>query len=148
VDLCVELFKHSYLAVFDFVLGRAGAEGGGEIVPEFEEAIVEHDEHATDVTRAGAVEEEGACGGVEVSGRWAVAIAVEEFHSDEGVEEVADRARVQGEFCAKVCAGEAAGAESCEEVEFDGGEEDFGGPEGEGGLEDRAVVEGGGLHGV
>lgn len=95
-DLRIELFKHSFLAVFDFVLGRAGAEGGGEIVPEFEEAVVEHDQHAADVAGAGAVEEECGGGGVAVCGCGAVAVAVEEFHGDERVEEVANGSGVEG----------------------------------------------------
>ena len=42
-QLGVELLEHSLLAVLDFVLRLAGAQGLGQVVPKLEQPRVEHD---------------------------------------------------------------------------------------------------------
>src|SRR2546425_12085025 len=47
----VELLEDVSLAVLDFVLGLAGAESFRKVVPEFEQADIEHVQNAADVAR-------------------------------------------------------------------------------------------------
>ena len=132
----VEFLEHSLLAVLDFVLRFAGAQRFGKIVPEFEEPRVEHDQNAADVTRAGFVEEQRAFGRVEILRLRAVAFAAEKLHRHERVEKIGDAARVEFQFRAQLRAGETAIGELREEPHLDGGEQDFGMPKSEGGLQD------------
>lgn len=137
----VERLENPLLPVLLLVLGLAGPKRFRQVVPVAEEAGVEHDEDAADVAGGFFVEEVGALGGVVVEGPGPVAVAAEELHGDEGVEEVGDAARVEAEGFAEVGAGLAAVlAEAGEDAHFDGGEEDLGVPEAEGGLEDRGGV--------
>ena len=104
----VEFLEHALLAVLDFVLRLAGAQRLGQVVPEFEEPRVEHDQNAADVARAGFIEEQRAFGRVEILRLRAVAFAAEKLHRDERVEKIRDAARVELQFRAQLRAGEAA----------------------------------------
>ena len=139
-DFGVKLLEHAFLAVLDFVLRTAGAQSLGQIVPVFEEAIVEHHQDPADVARAALDEVERAGGRVQILGRRTVAFAVEELHGDERVEEIGDRARVQAELRAQFFSGHAAVAELGEDTELHGGQQYLGIPESEGGLKNRAVI--------
>src|SRR6185312_16252378 len=137
--------EYSLLAVLGFILGPAGAERLGQIIPEFEEPRVEHDEDAPDIARAFLIEEQQAFGRVEVLRRRAVSVAAEKFHRDEGVKEVGDAARMEAEFATQLLSREAAITQPGEHAEFDGGPQDFGRPERKSGLENgigRMVLHG------
>ena len=73
-----------------------------------------------------------------------VALAVEELHRDQRVEEIADAARVQAELGAELRAGQAPIGEPGEDAELDRGQEHLGRPEGEGGGQNRCDVNVGG----
>lgn len=103
----LEFLKHALLAVFDFVLRLAGAESFRQIVPELEEAGVEHDENAADVTRAVAVEIESAGGSVLVGGRRSVALALQKLHGDQSVEKIKSASGVDTNLGGQVRAGQA-----------------------------------------
>src|SRR6476620_269260 len=47
----IKFFKHAFLAMLDLVLRSARPQRVREIVPEFEQPRVEHDQNAPDVTR-------------------------------------------------------------------------------------------------
>src|SRR5262249_28893818 len=140
--LGVELLEHALAAVLDLVLRLAGAQRGGEVVPEAEQARVEHLEDGADVARARAVEKEAPRGRVAVARGGPGAVALEEAQRHQRVEEVRDGARVQPELAAQLLAREAPRAEPREDAELDGGEQDLGGPEAEGGLDDGGDVGG------
>ena len=75
-QLRVELFEHAFLPVFDLVLRLARAQGFGQVVPEFEQACIEHLEDAADIARAVAIQIERASGAQD----W-VAIAIADSSS-------------------------------------------------------------------
>ncbi|HEY5892078.1 MAG TPA: hypothetical protein VIT91_02500 [Chthoniobacterales bacterium] len=64
-----------------------------------------------------------AGGRVEIEGVRVVALAIEEFHRHQRVEEIRDAARVQPELAAELRAGEPPVAERGEETKLDGGEQ-------------------------
>src|SRR6185295_19270986 len=138
----VELLEHALAPVLDLVLRLARAQRFGQVMPEPEEPRVEHLEDAADITRARLVEVQRSGGSVEVLRRRTIALAIEELHRDERIEEFGDRARMDLELTAQLGAGHAPRAEAREEAELDGGEQDLRGPEGERGLEDRAGIDG------
>jgi len=139
-QLGVELLEHALLSVLDLVLRLAGAQRRGQVVPEAEQARVEHLQHAADVARAVPVQEEQPGRGVVVLRLRAVALALEEAHRQERIEEVLDAARVQLELRSQLRPRHAPRAEAREHAELGGGQEHLGRPEGEGGLEDRSDV--------
>jgi hypothetical protein len=67
-------------------------------------------------------------------------LTVEEFHRDEGIEEIRDTSRVQLQLRAEFRAGQAAVGQLGEYAELDGGEQDFGRPKGKSGLQDRGRI--------
>lgn len=110
-------------------------------MPVLEEARVQHDEDAPDVARAVAIQVECAFRGIEILRGRPVALAVEEFHGDQGVEEITDATRMQTQLSTEFRASGAAMAQLGEHTELDRGEEDLGGPEGEGRLQNLAGIE-------
>ena len=124
------------------VLRAAGAQRVGQVVPELEEPVIQHDHDAADVAGAVPVKIERAGGRVEVFRARSVSFAVEKLHRHEGVKEVANRARVQAEFSSQFRARHMAAAKGGEGAEFNGGQQDLGRPEGKGGLEDSAGING------
>src|SRR6185503_3319738 len=84
----VEFFEHPFLAMLDFVLRFAGAQGFGQIVPEFEEPGIEHHQDASDITRAVAIEIKHASGRLEIARVWPKPIAFEQLHGHQSVEEI------------------------------------------------------------
>ena len=82
--------------------GLPGPQRLRQVVPELEEARVEHLEDAADVARAVAVEVERADRRVGVARGRPVAVAIEELHRHEGIEEIGDAARVQPELAAEL----------------------------------------------
>lgn len=147
-EFCVEFLEDALLAVLGFVLGFTGAEGFGQVVPKLEQAGIEHDENAANIAGAALVKVQRAGGRVAVGGRGAVTFAFEELHGDQGVEKIADGARVETEFGAEFRAGETVIVKRGEDAELDGSEEYLRGPKGEGGLEDGAGVNGWMRHSV
>ena len=140
-QLGIQLLEDAFLAVFDLVLRLARAQRLGQVVPIFEQPRVEHYQNPADVARAVLVQIDRAGGRVEIARRRTVAIAIEEFHSDQRVKEVLDAARVQAEFRAQLGAGHTAVAEPGEHAELDGGEENFGRPESKSRLENGTGIE-------
>src|SRR5215469_16411448 len=109
-------------------------------MPELKKTLVEHDENTADIARTGFVEIERSSGRVGILGLRSVGVTVEEPHGHERVEEIADAAWVQANLGAEFRAGDLAIAEFGEHIEVDGGQENFGRPEGEGRLEDRSRI--------
>jgi hypothetical protein len=89
----IQILEEAGLAVAGFVLRLTTTKGDGEVVPERIEALIRHLQDATDVGRLSLIEEEIGCGRVAVR----AVLTFEEVESNESVEKVARRARVQGE---------------------------------------------------
>jgi hypothetical protein len=113
-----------------------------QVVPEAEEARVQHHQDPADVARALLVEVQQPGLGVVVLARRPVAVAPEEPHGHERVEEVEGPARVQLELAPELLRRQLARPEAREEPELDRREQHLRGPEGERGLEDGRDVEG------
>ena len=109
-------------------------------MPELKKTLVEHDENTADIPRAASIEIERRGWRIGIFRFRSVAFAVEELHRHERVKEIADAARVQANFDAKFRSSELALGEFGENIEVDGSKENFGRPEREGGLENRARV--------
>ncbi len=122
--------------MFDLVLRLAGAQSLGQIVPVFEEPRVQHHEDAADVARTFFIEIKRARRGVAILRFGSVAVALEKLHRHQRVEKIANRARVQREFLPEFCAGQVAVGEFGEKPKLHRGQEHFGRPETEGGLQD------------
>ena len=138
--LGVELLEHPVAAVLGLVLWLPGAKRLGKILPEAEQAGVQHLEDAAHVAGAGPVqvEDTGSCVAVRRAG--AVAVAIEEAHRHQSVEEVVGAAGVQAELGAELGRGEPARSQVREELQLDRRHEHLGGPEGERRLEDRRDI--------
>src|SRR5262249_5045938 len=120
LGLPVELREHLGTGVLDLVLGRAGAQGLLEIVPEPEQAIVEHLEDPARGVRAAAHQKARTLGGVRVARAGPVSLAIEDAKRDQRVEEVGDGAGMKAEALAELLAGERSVPELVEEVKLGG----------------------------
>ena len=124
-----------------FVLRAPRTQGSWEVVPELEQAVIQHDKNSADVARAAAVEIEGSGRCIEIFRVRAVALAIEEFHRNQRIEEVADRAPVQADFGAHLRACKPTIAELGKYFELHRSEENLGRPEGKGSLKDGTGIE-------
>jgi hypothetical protein len=79
-------------------------------------------QEAADVARARAIEIHRAARSIEVLRLRPVALALEESHRDQRVEEVRDTARVQAELGAELHTSHSALTELRKHTEFDGGQ--------------------------
>src|SRR5262249_50635836 len=118
------------------VLGRPGAQGLLEIVPEPEQAIVEHLEEPARVVLAAAHQEARTLGGVRVARAGPVSLAIEDAKRDQRVEEVGDGAGMKAEALAELLAGERSVPELVEEVKLGGDEQHLRAHEAAGNLND------------
>src|SRR4051794_29541432 len=135
------LTQESLLAMPGFILWLPGAQGLGQVVPEFEKPVIQHRQPAADITRAAAVQIESARRSIEVLRRRPIAFTVEEPHGYQSVEEIRNASMVHSKLQAQFCPCDASIAEFGEHAEADGSEEHFGGPEGKGCLKNGAWIE-------
>ena len=91
----VEFFEYGFVAVFGFVLRLTGAKGFRQIVPEPEQARVQHFQNSADIPRTAFIQVKSSSDRIEILGMRSVTLALEEFHSDQGVKEIADGTRVE-----------------------------------------------------
>src|SRR5581483_5251208 len=110
----IQLLKNAFLAVLRFVLRLACAKGFRQIVPEFEEALVQHNQNSADVARAIAIKIKSSSGRVEVFRFRTVSLAVEELHCHKRIKKISDAPWVQTELFANLRAHEPSLAEAGE----------------------------------
>ena len=120
-----------FMVAGGFVLVFAGAQGGGEVTPVMEEALVRHLQDAADVGRLVLVEKDVARRGVGI----ATVLAFEKSESDEGIEEVARGAGVQAEAAGQRFQALRAFGEFGEDFHLNSAKQSFRGPEGQAGLQ-------------
>jgi hypothetical protein len=115
--------------------GRPCAEGFRQVVPEPEQARVQHLQNSADIARTAFIQVKSSGGCVEIFGISSGILALEEFHRDKCIEEVGDAAGMETELFTQFRSGEAAIAERGEKTKGNSSEENFRIPEAEGSLQ-------------
>ena len=134
----VDLGERAGAAGLDLVLGQAGAQPVGEMVPEPEQAEVGHLENAADIRRLALVEKQVGVRGVRVD----AAGAREEAERHQRIEEIMRRSRMQAEAFAEAFGRRRLFRQPGEELEFDRAQQRLRCPERETGLEDAFGADG------
>jgi hypothetical protein len=124
-----------------FVLRLPGLERSAEVIPETEQARIQHLREPTDVVRARFVKKRRCRGSILVFSLWAIAIPVEKFERDQSIEEIVGSARMKIERCTELWCRHRSVPEGGKQLQLHCREQHLGSPKGGGGLHDVARIE-------